>query len=80
VSHGVPIRSQMPQSRGRDVPLIGVTRSCEERESDRCAASRVVKKQAIEVLARPVSSDEGEMLRGATLSPLSPPCVASSLP
>jgi hypothetical protein len=49
------------------------TRVHEERERDRCAAEWVAKRWGTEASPRSASSGEGEVERGATLPPLSPP-------
>jgi hypothetical protein len=55
-------------------------RAFEKRERDQCTASRVAKKQGTDVLARSVSSGEGEMERGAALPPPSPPHTTPFVP
>jgi hypothetical protein len=52
----------------------------EERERDRHATSRVVKKRGTEVHVRSTSSSVREIEQGATVPPPSSPHVAPSLP
>jgi hypothetical protein len=54
-----------------------------ERERDRRATNRAVRKRGTEVPTRSASSGEGEIEcagGGEALPPVSPPCVALSLP
>jgi hypothetical protein len=79
------------ESRGADLPMDasgreashasnGAARACEERERDRRAANRAVRKRGMEVPTRSVSSGKGEIKGGVALPPMSPPCAAFSLP
>jgi hypothetical protein len=82
------LRDGHGESRDADPPMDasgwhasnGAARAREERERDRRAASWAVRKRGTEVPTRSASSGEGEMERGVTPPPPSPPCAISSWP